>query len=83
MAGEWAAPLVHLVPSAILHDTARVALEAGNSPEVIFGHYRELVTQEAAKAWFRWSRDLRGLRRLFNYERRCLEIEINLRFRPQ
>jgi integrase len=37
---------------AILHDTARVALEAGNSPEVIFGHYRELVTPETAKAWF-------------------------------
>ena len=37
---------------AILDDTARVALEAGNSPQVIFGHYRELVTPEAAKAWF-------------------------------
>ena len=37
---------------AILHDTARVALEAGNSPEVIFSHYRELVTPEAAKAYF-------------------------------
>lgn len=37
---------------AILNDTARVALEAGNSPQVIFGHYRELVTPEAAKAWF-------------------------------
>jgi integrase len=37
---------------AVLHDTARVALEAGNSPEVIFAHYRELVTPEAAKAWF-------------------------------
>ena len=37
---------------AILHDTARVALEAGNSPQVIFGHYRELVTPDAAKAWF-------------------------------
>jgi integrase len=37
---------------AILHDTARVALEAGNSPEVIFAHYRELVTPEAATAWF-------------------------------
>jgi hypothetical protein len=29
-----------------------VALEAGNSPEVIFSHYRELVTPEAATAWF-------------------------------
>jgi integrase len=37
---------------AILHDTGRVALEAGNSPEVIFGHYRELVTPDAAAAWF-------------------------------
>jgi integrase len=37
---------------AILHDTARVALEAGNSPEVIFGHYRELVTPEQAQTWF-------------------------------
>jgi integrase len=37
---------------AIVHDTARVALEAGNSPEVIFTSYRELVTPETAKAWF-------------------------------
>jgi hypothetical protein len=37
---------------AILHDTARVALEAGNSPEVIFSSYRELVTPEAAAEWF-------------------------------
>jgi hypothetical protein len=29
-----------------------IALEAGNSPEVIFTHYRELVTPDAAKAWF-------------------------------
>ena len=27
------------------------ALEAGNSPEIIFQHYRELVTSEAAKQW--------------------------------
>ena len=37
---------------AILRDTARVALEAGNSPDIIFKHYRELVTEEAAKDWF-------------------------------
>jgi integrase len=37
---------------AVLHDTARVALEAGNSPDVIFAHYRELVTPEVAKKWF-------------------------------
>jgi integrase len=37
---------------AVLHDTARVALEAGNSPEVIFAHYRELVTPEQGQEWF-------------------------------
>ena len=37
---------------AIVPDTARVALECGNSPDVIFGHYRELVTPEQAKEWF-------------------------------
>jgi integrase len=30
----------------------QVALEAGNSPQMIFAHYRELVTPEQAKAWF-------------------------------
>jgi predicted urease superfamily metal-dependent hydrolase len=29
-----------------------VAMEAGNSPEMIFKHYRELVTKKAAEAWF-------------------------------
>ena len=29
-----------------------VALEAGNSPDVIFRHYRELATEEQADAWF-------------------------------
>ena len=38
---------------AVLHDTARVALEAGKSPEVIFAHYRELVLPEAAEVWFK------------------------------
>jgi hypothetical protein len=27
-------------------------LECGNSPEVIFAHYRELVAPEEAVAWF-------------------------------
>ena len=37
---------------AQINDTARVALEAGNSPEVIFQHYRELVGPDEAAAWF-------------------------------
>jgi hypothetical protein len=37
---------------AEIQDTAKVALEAGNSPAMIFAHYRELVTPEDAAAWF-------------------------------
>lgn len=37
---------------AITQDAAKVALEMGNSPAVIFAHYRELVRPEAAAAWF-------------------------------
>ncbi|MBU6400203.1 MAG: site-specific integrase [Verrucomicrobia bacterium] len=33
-------------------NVGQVALEAGNSPKMIFRHYRELVTPEEAKAWF-------------------------------
>ncbi len=49
---------------AILHDTARVALEAGNSPEVIFAHYRELVTPEVAKHGSKLSPNLRKFERI-------------------
>lgn len=33
-------------------DVARTSLEAGNSPKMIFRHYREIVDAEAAKEWF-------------------------------
>jgi hypothetical protein len=47
--------LRHSFISYRLADTqnaAQVALEAGNSPQIVFKHYRELVKPEAAKAWF-------------------------------
>lgn len=37
---------------AQVQDVNRVALEAGNSSKIIFRHYRELVTEEAATEWF-------------------------------
>ena len=37
---------------ADIQNVAQVALEAGNSPGMIFGHYRELVTVDDAKTWF-------------------------------
>jgi len=37
---------------ASIQDAAKVALEAGNSPSVVFRHYRELVKPDAAAVWF-------------------------------
>ena len=37
---------------ADLKDTARVALEMGNSPSMLFRNYRELVTEKQAMDWF-------------------------------
>jgi integrase len=37
---------------AQIQNTAQVALEAGNSPQMIFRHYRELVRLQDAEAWF-------------------------------
>ncbi len=37
---------------AEVKSAAQVALEAGNSPQMIFKHYRELVTDAEAKKWF-------------------------------
>ncbi|NQX00576.1 site-specific integrase [bacterium] len=33
-------------------DVARTSLEAGNSPKMIFRHYREIVDEEVASKWF-------------------------------
>ena len=37
---------------AVVQSAAQVALEAGNSPAIIFRHYRELVTKDEAEKWF-------------------------------
>lgn len=37
---------------ALQKDAAKVAYEMGNSPRMVFAHYRELVTNEEAVRWF-------------------------------
>jgi len=37
---------------ALTGDEKSTALEAGNTPDMIFQHYRELVTKEEAEKWF-------------------------------
>ena len=38
--------------TALVKDVGRVALEAGNSAQMIFKHYRQLVSESAAQQWF-------------------------------
>jgi hypothetical protein len=37
---------------AVVKSADQVALEAGNSPSIIFKNYRELTTEEQADKWF-------------------------------
>ncbi len=37
---------------AVIKNAAQVALEAGNSPQMIFANYRQLVTEAEAAKWF-------------------------------
>ena len=37
---------------AAIKNAAQVALEAGNSPQMIFRHYRQVVTESEAAKWF-------------------------------
>jgi hypothetical protein len=37
---------------AAMKNIAEVSLEAGNSPQMIFQHYREVVDGDEAKKWF-------------------------------
>ena len=45
---------------AEIQNVNQVALECGNSPAVIFKHYRELVRPAEAKKWFRIQPDKDG-----------------------
>lgn len=37
---------------AFIQDASKVSFEMGNSPKMVFEHYREIVTPEQALAWF-------------------------------
>ena len=61
---------------AIVKSADQVALEAGNSPAIIFKHYRELTTEEQANDWFgivpkegQWDNE-------FNYDWRTRTVKL-------
>lgn len=51
-------------------DVAKVSLEAGNSPQMIFKHYRELVRPKDAEAWFAIKPDNRSESKVVQLEQK-------------
>ena len=57
---------------ALTKDTAAVALEAGNSPKMIFAHYRELCTEAEAREWFSILPAERAAKNIIQLSAECL-----------
>ena len=54
----------------------QVALEAGNSPSIIFKHYRELTTEEHADKWFSILPKADQWDNSFTYDRRTRTVTL-------
>ena len=54
----------------------QVALEAGNSPSIIFKHYRELTTEEQAEKWFSIMPKKGQWENTFRYDRRTRTVTL-------
>ena len=61
---------------AIVQSADQVALEAGNSPSIIFKHYRELTTPEVAKKWFGIMPKEGQWQNTFRYDRRTRTVTL-------
>jgi integrase len=55
----------------------QVALEAGNSPSIIFKHYRELTTEEQAVKWFSIMPKEGQWENTFRYDRKKRRVLLN------
>jgi hypothetical protein len=61
---------------AIVQSADQVALEAGNSPSIIFKHYRELTTPEVAEKWFGIMPKEGQWQNTFRYDRRTRTVTL-------
>ena len=61
---------------AIVKSADQVALEAGNSPDIIFKHYRELATEEEADNWFGILPKEGQLENTIEYDRRTRTVTL-------
>ena len=61
---------------AIVKSAEQVALEAGNSPSIIFKHYRELVTEDVAESWFSILPKPDQMRNRTSFDRKTGEVKL-------
>ena len=61
---------------AIVKSAEQVALEAGNSPSIIFKHYRELVTEDVAEQWFSILPKPDQMRNRTSFDRKTGEVKL-------
>jgi hypothetical protein len=61
---------------AIVQSADQVALEAGNSPSIIFKHYRELTTEEQAEKWFSIMPKEGQWKNIIRYDRRTRTVTL-------
>jgi hypothetical protein len=57
-------------------DSDQDTLEAGNSPSIIFKHYRELTTEEQAEKWFGIMPKEGQWENTFRYDRRTRTVTL-------
>ena len=61
---------------ALVKSADQVALEAGNSPTIIFKHYRELTTEALANKWFEILPKDGQWENTFSYDRRTRNVTL-------
>jgi hypothetical protein len=63
--------------ATLVKSADQVALEAGNSPSIIFKHYRELTTEEQAEKWFGIMPKVGQWKNTLSYDRKKRRVILN------
>jgi hypothetical protein len=63
--------------ATLVKSADQVALEAGNSPSIIFKHYRELTTEEQAEKWLSIMPKVGQWEKTLSYDRKKRRLILN------
>ena len=63
--------------AALVKSVDQLTLEAGNSPSIIFKHYRELTTEEQAEKWLSIMPKVGQWEKTLSYDRKKRRLILN------